>query len=67
MTFARITWHTFPAAVRAALRCAADGSRMHGGARQTLSQRLDSCQIAFFCCFFGFLANLPVVLLKKGH
>ena len=30
-------------------------------------QRLDSCQIAFFRCFFGFIAILPFVLLKPGR
>jgi len=32
-----------------------------------LGQSLDSLQIAFFRCLFGFLAILPFVLLQKGH
>ena len=32
-----------------------------------MGQRLGSSQIAFFRCFFGFIAILPFVLLKPGR
>src|SRR5216683_1765172 len=38
-----------------------------GALVKLLGQRLDSSQIAFFRCFFGFIAFLPFVLLKKGR
>ena len=38
-----------------------------GALVKLLGQRLDSFQIAFFRCFFGFLAILPFVFSKKGH
>ena len=38
-----------------------------GALVKLLGQRLDSFQIAFFRCFFGFIAFLPFVLLKKGR
>ena len=38
-----------------------------GALVKLLRQRLDSFQIAFFRCFFGFLATLPFVLPKKSH
>jgi drug/metabolite transporter (DMT)-like permease len=38
-----------------------------GALVKLLGQRLDSPQIAFFRCFFGFIAVLPFVLLKPGR
>jgi len=38
-----------------------------GALLKLCGQRLDSSQIAFFRCFFGFIAFLPFVLLKKGR
>jgi drug/metabolite transporter (DMT)-like permease len=37
-----------------------------GALVKLLGQKLDSFQIAFFRCFFGFIAILPFVLLKPG-
>jgi drug/metabolite transporter (DMT)-like permease len=42
-------------------------SSIMGALVKLLGQRLDSFQIAFFRCFFGFIAFLPFVLLKKGR
>jgi drug/metabolite transporter (DMT)-like permease len=38
-----------------------------GALVKLLGQRLDSSQIAFFRCFFGFIAILPFALLKPGR
>ena len=38
-----------------------------GALVKLLGQRLGSFQIAFFRCFFGFIAILPFVLLKPGR
>src|SRR5260370_10531001 len=38
-----------------------------GALVKLLGQGVDSFQIAFFRCFFGFIAFLPFVLLKKGR
>jgi drug/metabolite transporter (DMT)-like permease len=38
-----------------------------GALVKLLGQRLDSFQIAFFRCFFGFIAILPFILLKEGR
>jgi drug/metabolite transporter (DMT)-like permease len=69
MTFARSTWQTLPAAVRAALLMVVGCVlfSVTGALVKLLGQRLDSFQIAFFRCFFGFLVTLPFVLSKKGH
>jgi drug/metabolite transporter (DMT)-like permease len=69
MTFTRTSWKALPAAVRAALLMVIGCLlfSIMGALVKLLGQRLDSLQIAFFRCFFGFLAILPFVLPKKGH
>jgi drug/metabolite transporter (DMT)-like permease len=67
--FARRRWRALPLAVRAVLLMAT-GSLLFsimGALVKLLGQRLDSFQIAFFRCFFGFIAILPFVLLKPGR
>ena len=68
-TAACITWEALPLAVRAVLLMVA-GCLMFsimGALVKLLGQRLGSFQIAFFRCFFGFIAILPFVLLKPGR
>ena len=62
-------WKRLPLAVRAALLMVTGCLlfSVMGALVKLLGQRLDSFQIAFFRCFFGFLAILPLVLSKKGH
>jgi len=68
MTSARNIWHAFPAATRAALLMVVGCIlfSITGALVKLLGRRLDSCQIAFFRCFFGFLVTLPFVLPKRG-
>jgi drug/metabolite transporter (DMT)-like permease len=69
MRLARGGWERLPLAVRAALLMVTGCLlfSVMGALVKLLGQRLDSFQIAFFRCFFGFLAILPLVLSKKGH
>jgi drug/metabolite transporter (DMT)-like permease len=69
MRLARSGWEGLPLAVRAALLMVTGCLlfSIMGALVKLLGQRLDSFQIAFFRCFFGFLAILPFVLRKKGH
>jgi len=69
MRLDRSSWQTLPAAVRAALLMVTGCLlfSVMGALVKLLGQRLDSFLIAFFRCFFGFLAILPLVLSKKGH
>jgi hypothetical protein len=69
MRLARCGWERLPLAVRAALLMVTGCLLFSVMAAlvKLLGQRLDSFQIAFFRCFFGFLAILPLVLSKKGH
>jgi drug/metabolite transporter (DMT)-like permease len=69
MRLARSGWARLPLAVRAALLMVTGCLlfSIMGALVKLLGQRLDSIQIAFFRCFFGFLAILPFVLSKKGH
>ncbi len=69
MSFAREFWGRLSPAARAAMLMAG-GSLLFsimGALVKLLGQRLDSFQIAFFRCLFGFLAILPFVLLEKGR
>jgi drug/metabolite transporter (DMT)-like permease len=69
VTFARSGWKALPLAVRAVLLMVT-GSLLFsimGALVKLLGQQLDSFQIAFFRCFFGFIAILPFVLLKPGR
>jgi drug/metabolite transporter (DMT)-like permease len=62
-------WDALPAAARAAALMLI-GSLLFsimGAIVKLLGQRLDSFQLAFFRCFFGFAAILPFVLLERGH
>ena len=69
MKLGRSSWQALPLAVRAALLMVIGCLlfSIMGALVKLLGQRLDSFQIAFFRCFFGFLAILPFVLSKKGH
>jgi drug/metabolite transporter (DMT)-like permease len=69
MRLARSGWKRLPLAVRGALLMVIGCLlfSIMGALVKLLGQRLDSFQIAFFRCFFGFLAILPFVLTKKGH
>jgi len=60
-------WERLPLAVRAALLMVTGCLlfSVMGALVKLLGQRLDSFLIAFFRCFFGFLAILPLVLSKK--
>jgi drug/metabolite transporter (DMT)-like permease len=62
-------WDRLPSGVRAALLMVTGCLlfSIMGALVKLLGQRLDSFQIAFFRCFFGFLATLPFVLPKKSH
>lgn len=62
-------WARLPLAARATILMAS-GSLLFsimGALVKLLGQHLDSFQIAFFRCLFGFLAILPFVLFEKGH
>jgi drug/metabolite transporter (DMT)-like permease len=69
MRFARSGWERLPLAVRGALLMVIGCLlfSIMGALVKLLGQRLDSFQIAFFRCFFGFFAILPFVLTKKAH
>ena len=69
MKLVRTGWERLPSAVRAALLMVIGCLlfSIMGALVKLLGQRLDSFQIAFFRCFFGFVATLPFVLPKKGH
>jgi drug/metabolite transporter (DMT)-like permease len=69
MKLVRRGWEALPLAARAALLMVTGCLlfSIMGALVKLLGQRLDSFQIAFFRCFFGFLAILPFVLRKKGH
>jgi drug/metabolite transporter (DMT)-like permease len=62
-------WDRLPSGVRAALMMVTGCLlfSIMGALVKLLGQRLDSFQIAFFRCFFGFLATLPFLLPKKSH
>jgi drug/metabolite transporter (DMT)-like permease len=67
-TLAR-SWSALPLSVRAVLLMVT-GSLLFsvmGALVKLLGQQIDSFQIAFFRCFFGFIAILPFVLLKRGR
>jgi drug/metabolite transporter (DMT)-like permease len=67
-TLAR-SWRALPLSVRAVLLMVT-GSLLFsvmGALVKLLGQQIDSFQIAFFRCFFGFIAILPFVLLKPGR
>ena len=69
MSWAERSWARWPLAARAAMLMAT-GSLLFsimGMLVKLLGQSLDSLQIAFFRCLFGFLAILPFVLLQKSH
>ncbi len=69
MSSVRRRWEELPLAVRAAVLMLT-GSLLFsimGAIVKLLGQRLDSFQLAFFRCLFGFLAILPFVLLERGH
>ena len=68
-TLARSSWKALPLAVRAVLLMVTGCLlfSIMGALVKLLGQRLDSSQIAFFRCFFGFIAILPFVLLKPGR
>ncbi len=62
-------WQTLSPAARAAVLMVT-GSLLFsimGAIVKLVGQRLDSFQIAFFRCLFGFAAILPFILLEKGH
>jgi drug/metabolite transporter (DMT)-like permease len=62
-------WQALPPSVRAAVLMVG-GSLLFsimGAIVKLVGQRLDSFQIAFFRCLFGFAAILPFILLEKGH
>jgi drug/metabolite transporter (DMT)-like permease len=63
------SWEALPLAVRAVLLMVAGCLlfSIMGALVKLLGQRLGSFQIAFFRCFFGFIAILPFVLLKPGR
>lgn len=69
MRFARSSWRTLPLAVRAVLLMVTGCLlfSVMGALVKLLGQQLDSFQIAFFRCCFGFIAILPFVLLKRGR
>jgi drug/metabolite transporter (DMT)-like permease len=69
MRLDRSRWQRLPRPVRAAVLMVTGCLlfSVMGALVKLLGQRLDSFQIAFFRCFFGFLAVLPFVLPKKGH
>src|SRR5437762_8317433 len=69
MRLVRSSWQALPPAVRAALLMVTGCFlfSIMGALVKLLGQRLDSFQIAFFRCLFGFAAILPFVLPKKGH
>src|SRR5271169_6294551 len=62
-------WEALPLAVRAVLLMVTGCLlfSIMGALVKLLGQQLDSFQIAFFRCFFGFVAILPFVLLKPGR
>src|SRR5580693_6907696 len=67
-TLAR-SWRALPLSVRAVLLMVT-GSLLFsvmGALVKLLGQQIDSFQIAFFRCFFGFIAILPFILLKRGR
>src|SRR5947209_2422436 len=66
---ARRSWRALPLAVRAVLLMVTGCLlfSIMGALVKLLGQKLDSFQIAFFRCFFGFIAILPFVLLKPGR
>ena len=63
------SWRTLPLSVRAVLLMATGYLlfSVMGALVKLLGQQIDSFQIAFFRCFFGFIAILPFVLLKRGR
>jgi len=69
ISLARTSWEALPLSVRAVLLMVTGCLlfSIMGALVKLLGQRLDSFQIAFFRCFFGFIAFLPFVLLKKGR
>jgi drug/metabolite transporter (DMT)-like permease len=69
MRLDRGSWQRLPRPVRAAVLMVTGCLlfSIMGALVKLLGQRLDSFQIAFFRCFFGFLAILPFVLPKKGR
>ena len=60
-------WKRLPLAVRAALLMVTGCLlfSVMGALVKLLGQRLDSFQIAFFRCFFGFLAILPLGTFER--
>jgi drug/metabolite transporter (DMT)-like permease len=62
-------WKRLPLAVRAALLMVTGCLlfSVMGALVKLLGQRLDSFQIAFFRCFFGFLAILPAKIGANRH
>jgi drug/metabolite transporter (DMT)-like permease len=68
-TLARGSWKALPLAVRAVLLMVTGCLlfSIMGALVKLLGQQLDSFQIAFFRCFFGFTAILPFALLKPGR
>jgi drug/metabolite transporter (DMT)-like permease len=62
-------WKALPLAVRAVLLMVTGCLlfSIMGALVKLLGQRLGSAQIAFFRCFFGFIATLPFVLFKPGR
>jgi drug/metabolite transporter (DMT)-like permease len=69
MKLGRGSWEALPAAARAAVLMVIASLlfSVMGALVKLLGQRLDSFQIAFFRCLFGFAATLPFALNKKGH
>jgi len=69
ISLARTSWEALPLSVRAVLLMVTGCLlfSIMGALVKLLGQRLDSFQIAFLRCFFGFIAILPFVLLKKGR
>ena len=69
ISLARTSWEALPLSVRAVLLMVTGCLlfSIMSALVKLLGQRLDSFQIAFFRCFFGFIAFLPFVLLKKGR
>jgi drug/metabolite transporter (DMT)-like permease len=69
ISLARTSSEALPLSVRAVLLMVTGCLlfSIMGALVKLLGQRLDSFQIAFFRCFFGFIAFLPFVLLKKGR
>jgi drug/metabolite transporter (DMT)-like permease len=66
---ARSGWEALPLAGRAVLLMVTGCPlfSIMGALVKLLGQRLGSSQIAFFRCFFGFIAILPFVLLTPGR